>query len=115
MPAPSAPSKQQKQQDPGVLVVEKDGTSVQVHLKGFKNSMFDQAIRLKSGQSVPFEKIKSIDFQGERDYDRDISVTLTSGQVLQGSIQSGEQFSGETDIGPFSVPVRDLKLVSFER
>jgi len=96
-----------------VLVTGKDGSETRVFLNGFKDSYTDEAIQLKSGQSIPFDKIRSIDFLEVHEYQRDVKVTLVDGRGLEGAIQSGEQFRGETDIGPFSVV--NLKQILFER
>jgi len=96
-----------------VLVTGKDGSETRVFLNGFKDSYTDEAIQLKSGQSIPFDKIRSIDFLEIHEYQRDVKVTLVDGRGLEGAIQSGEQFRGETDIGPFSVV--NLKQILFER
>jgi hypothetical protein len=98
-----------------VLVTAKDGTATRVFLNGFKNSYTDEAIDLKSGQSIPFDKIRSISFLEQHDYLRDLTVTLTDGRVLEGSIASGQQFLGETDIGPFSISVANSRQILFER
>jgi hypothetical protein len=112
--ASPAPSMQQRQK-PTVLVVGKDGTETRVFLNGFKDSYTDEAIGLKSGQSIPFDKIGSIDFLDVHEYQRDVKVTLRDGRTLEGAIQSGEQFRGETDIGPFAISVVNLKRIAFER
>jgi len=105
----------QQRQKVTVLVVGKDGAETRVFLNGFKDSYTDEAIGLKSGQSIPFDKIRSIDFLEVHEYQRDVKVTLTDGRVLEGAIQSGEQFRGETDIGPFAISVLNLKRIVFER
>lgn len=112
--ASPAPPMQQRQKAT-VLVVGKDGTETRVFLNGFKDSYTDEAIGLKSGQSIPFDKIRSIDFLDVHEYQRDVKVTLTDGRTLEGAIQSGEQFRGETDIGPFAISVVNLKRIAFER
>ena len=72
-------------------------------------------IQLKNGQSIPFDKIRSIDFLETHDYEQDVKVTLTDGRALEGAIMSGEQMTGDTDIGPFSISVKSLKRFLFER
>jgi hypothetical protein len=104
-----------KQQKPTVLVQERDGSETRVFLNGFKDSYSGEFIQLKNGQSIPFDKIKLVDFMDLRDYDQEVKVTLIDGRTLEGTIQVGEQITGSTDIGPFSISVRSLKRISFER
>jgi hypothetical protein len=104
-----------KQEKPTVLVVGKDGTETRVFLKGFQDSQSGESIKLRNGQSIPFEKIGLIDFVETRGYDENVKVTLTDGRALEGDIMAGEQITGDTDVGPFSISVRDLKRISFER
>ena len=104
-----------KQQKPTVLVVGKDGTETRVFLNSFRDSYSGEAIQLKNGQSIPFDKIRSIDFLQTNDYEQDVKVTLTDGRALEGTIMSGEQMTGDTDIGPFSISVKSLKRILFER
>jgi hypothetical protein len=104
-----------RQQKRTVLVVGKDGTETRVFLNSFRDSYSGEAIQLKNGQSIPFDKIRSIDFLQTNDYEQDVRVTLTDGRALEGTIMSGEQMTGDTDIGPFSISVKSLKRILFER
>jgi hypothetical protein len=104
-----------RQQKPTVLVVGKDGTETRVFLNSFRDSYSGEAIQLKNGQSIPFDKIRSIDFLETHDYEQDVRVTLTDGRALEGAIMSGEQMTGDTDVGPFSISVKSLKRILFER
>lgn len=110
-----AASAKPKGQKPTALIVGKDGTETRVFLDSLKDSYTDNAISLASGQSIPFDKIASIDFLEVHDRQRDIKVTLTDGRAVEGSMQAWEQFRGESDIGPFAISVVNLKRVAFER
>ena len=113
--ATSSPSPAKQGQKPTVLVTSKDGTESRVFLNGFRDSYSGEAIQLKNGQSIRFDKIRSVDFLETHDYEQDVRVTLTDGRALEGTIMSGEQLTGDTDIGPFSISVKSLKLITFER
>ena len=113
--SPSAASSPQQGKRATVLVVGKDGTENRVFLNSFRDSYSGEAIQLKNGQSIPFDKIRSIDFLEVHDYEEDIRVKLADGRAVDGEIMSGEQITGDTDIGPFSISVKNLKRVSFER
>jgi hypothetical protein len=108
-------SETHRQGKPAVLVVGKDGTESRLSLNSFRDSYSGEAIQLKNGQSIPFDKIGSVDFLETHDYEQDVRVTLTDGQALEGAIMSGEQMTGDTDIGPFSISVKSLKRILFER
>jgi hypothetical protein len=103
-----------KQDKPTVLLIRKDGTETRGFLHGFQDSYSLQSIALKNGQSIPFDKIKSVDFTETHGYDQDVKVMLIDGRALEGDIMAGEQLTGETDIGPFSISVVTLKQVVFE-
>ena len=98
-----------------VLVVDKDGAETRVFSRGFEDSYSGKAFNLKNGQAVPFEKITAVDFLETVGYEQDVKVTLRDGRTLNGSIMSGEQLTGETDVGPFSISVKRLKKITFER
>ena len=100
---------------PTVLLIRKDGTETRGFLHGFQDSQSLQAIALKDGQSIPFDKIKSVDFTETRGSDQGVKVTLMDGRALEGDIMAGEQMTGDTDIGLFSISVKTLKQVVFER
>ena len=65
--------------------------------------------------SIPFDKIKSVDFKETLGLDQGVKVTLMDGRAVEGDIMAGEQMTGDTDIGPFSISVKTLKQVVFER
>jgi hypothetical protein len=109
------PSVTPQRQKATVLVTAKDGTATRMFLKNFKHNYYDEAIELKSGQSISFDKIKSIDFSTVHDYQMDVKVTLTDGRALDGALATGYAFKGETDIGPFTIQVVNLKQILFER
>jgi hypothetical protein len=112
---PGSSAAMPKQQKPTVLVIERDGSQTRLFLSSFKESQWDEAFRLKNGQTIPFDKIKSVDFLDAQDSDQNVRVTLIDGRTLEGAIQIGEQVLGSTDIGPFAISVRSLKQISFER
>jgi hypothetical protein len=98
-----------------VLVVGKDGTETKVFSRGFEDSQSGKAFQLKNGQSIPFEKITTVDFMEKHGYEQDVKVNLRDGRAVEGSILAGEQLTGESDIGPFSISVASLKRITFER
>jgi hypothetical protein len=111
----SSASTEQKPVRQIVLVVGKDGTETKVFPRNFEDSYSGKAFQFKNGQSVPFERIKSVDFMDQRGSEQDIKVTLRDGRDVAGAIMSGEQLTGATDIGPVSISVKDVKRIEFER
>jgi len=108
-------SERGRQGKPTVLVVGKDGTESRLSLNSFRDSYSGEGFQLKNGQAIPFDKIRSVDFLETHDYEQDVRVTLMDGRAVEGAIMSGEQMTGDTDIGPFSISVKSLKRILFER
>jgi hypothetical protein len=98
-----------------VLVVGKDGTESRVFRNSFRDSYSGESMQLKNGQSIAFDKVGSIDFLETHAYEQEVRVTLTDGRVLEGAIMSGEQITGDTDLGAFSISVKDVKRILFGR
>jgi hypothetical protein len=98
-----------------VLITARDGATNRLFLKTFKHSSWDDTIQLKSGQSISFDKIRAIDFFSVHDYQAEVKVTLTDGRVVDGALATGYSFTGETDIGPFTIRVENLKQIIFNR
>jgi hypothetical protein len=109
----SSASSPQQGKKATVLAAGKDGTETRVFRNSFRDSYSGEAIQLKNGQSISFEKIRAIDFLEVHEYEQDVRVTLTDGRAVDGVIMSGEQITGDTDIGPFSISVKNLKRVLF--
>jgi hypothetical protein len=105
----------EQRQKATVVVVGKDGTESRVMRNSFRDSYSGESIQLKNGQSIAFDKISSIDFLETHANEQEVRVTLTDGRVLEGAIMAGEQITGDTDIGAFSISVKDVKRILFGR
>jgi hypothetical protein len=108
--APSAPS--------SVTVTARDGNVTKLEGKTFVHNSTDSAvIQLTSGQTIPFEKMKAIDFLTAHpdQYVVDISITLTDGRTVTGGLKTNYAFKGENDLGPFTIFVQDVKQITFNR
>jgi hypothetical protein len=103
----------EQRQKATVLVVGKDGTQSKVFRNSFRDSYSGESIQLKNGQSIAFDKVGSIDFLETHAYEQEVRVTLTDGRTVEGAIMSGEQITGDTDIGAFSISVKDVKRILF--
>lgn len=89
----------------------------QLSSKSFRHNYTDSAIELTSGQTISFEKIKSINFltvNGD-DHQVDVQVMLTDGRTVSGALKTNYAFKGESDLGPFNIFVQDVKQIVFTR
>jgi len=98
-----------------VTVTSRNGEVTHLAMKTFRHSVGGKSIELTSGQTVPFEKIRSIDFENVSNSEAPVHVTLTDGRVLEGSVSTNNIFEGENDIGPFSIYMTNVKQVAFQR
>jgi hypothetical protein len=98
-----------------VIVTSRNGEVTHLAVKTFRHSVGGKSIELTSGQTVPFEKIRSIDFENVSNSEAPVHVTLTDGRVLEGSVSTNNLFEGENDIGPFSIYMTNVKQVAFQR
>jgi hypothetical protein len=116
--SPSAPAVASAATNAGmVTVLSRAGDTTQVTIKSFKHNLYDNAIQLVSGQTIPFEKIRAIDF-AEVDTDgRSVAITTTlvDGRSIPGGLFINYAFQGQNDLGPFSIPVQNVKQIVFAR
>ena len=98
-----------------VIVTSRNGEVTRLAGKTFRHSVGGKSIELTSGQTVPFEKIRSIDFENVSNSEAPVHVTLTDGRVLEGAVSTNNLFEGENDIGPFSIYMTNVKRVAFQQ
>jgi hypothetical protein len=94
-----------------VIVTSRNGEVTRLATKSFRHGVAGKAIELTSGQTVPFEKIRSIDFETVSNSEVPVNVTLTDGRAIAGSLSTNAMFEGENDIGPFSIYVANVKRI----
>jgi hypothetical protein len=98
-----------------VTVTSRDGEVTRLSLKSFQHNYTEKTIELTSGQTISFDRIKSIDFFSvDNDHQVAVKVTLTDGRALDGVLRTGYAFVGESDIGPFRINVENLKQILFQ-
>ena len=107
-PAPSARSSD------SVTLISRNNEVSHLAAKSFRHGLGGKSIELTSGQTIPFEKIRSIDFGAIGHDEVTVSVTLIDGRVVSGSVTTNAGFEGENDIGPFSIYVANVKRVVFQ-
>jgi hypothetical protein len=96
-----------------VTMRSRAGETTQLALKSFKHNYTDDAIQLASGQTISFEKIHVMDFltvDGDA-HQVSLKITLVDGRVVNGSLATGYAFKGESDLGPFTIFLTDVKQV----
>jgi hypothetical protein len=102
-----------------VILKENDGTTLTVDANNLVWEMgrSTREITLNTGQSIPFDKIKTIDVLEAGDRTATVQVTLTDGRTLKGDVDGGRYmgFQGETDIGHVRVPIGMLRQILFQR
>lgn len=115
-PAPGAAATGQSAQYP-VVLTSRAGDVTRLSAKTFVHNYTDKAIELTSGQTIAFERIKTIDFFTVHPDERsiDVKVTLTDGRVVDGALKKDYAFNGESDLGPFHIFVQDVKQIVFAR
>jgi hypothetical protein len=97
-----------------VTVTSRDGEITKLFLKSFQHNYTEKTIELTSGQTISFDRIKSIDFFSvDTDHLVAVKVTLTDGRAVEGVLRGGYAFVGESDIGPFRIQVENLKQILF--
>ena len=86
-------------------------------MKSFRHNYTDSAIELTSGQTIAFEKIRSISFLTVNGDDHlvDVQVILIDGRTVNGALKTNYAFKGDSDIGPFTIFVQDVKQIDFNR
>jgi cytoskeletal protein RodZ len=94
-----------------VKLTSRTGEVTYLSHKTFRHSSQGKSIEFTSGQTIPFERIKSIDFQTVSNNEVAVNVTLTDGRVIAGSMSTNNLFQGDSDIGPFNIYMPDVKQV----
>ena len=117
----SAPTQTASSQPPpavehtGVVVTSRKNEVTQLSASSFHHNLTNEGIQLSSGQTIAFDRIKSIDFL---DVDGDahlvaVRVLLTNGNTKEGSLATNYAFNGQSDLGPFTIFVQDVKQLQF--
>jgi hypothetical protein len=109
---PASPAPSAKSSD-SVTLISRNNEVTHLVAKTFRHGLGGKSIELTSGQTIPFEKIRSIDFGTIGHDEVTVNVTLTDGRVVSGSVTTNAGFEGENDIGPFSIYVANVKRVVF--
>lgn len=104
------------------VITENDGSVITVPANSLKwtPSLNPGEIALNNGQSVPLDRIKTIDVLNVEDTSTKIRITLIGGETIEGSVLGGRadlgtRFEGESDVGKVSVRVSVVKRIALQR
>jgi hypothetical protein len=108
--------------DATAIITESDGTAVTVRANSlaWTPSLNPREVGLNSGQSIPLDKIKTIDVLSVEDTSTKVQITLLDGKTLEGSLTGGRvdlgtRFEGESEMGKVSVRISLMKRIAFQR
>lgn len=101
----------------GVTVTSRKGEVTHLSASSFRHNYTDEAIQLSSGQTIAFERIQTIDFLTVNDDAHlvAIKILLVGGKTFEGSLPTNYAFKGESELGPFTIFVQDVKQIAFGR
>ncbi|SDF67245.1 hypothetical protein [Terriglobus roseus] len=83
--------------------------------KTFHHNMTGTMLNLDSGQTIDFEKLRQIDF-GNVNGDAHlvaVTITLNDGRTVPGDLPTNYAFAGDSDLGPFTIFVQDVRQIVF--
>jgi hypothetical protein len=95
-----------------IVITKNDGTSMWVYQDDFA-FLNDSSVFLDSGQTVDFQKIKTIEILKIGDK-ATVRLTLVDGRTLDGTATPGA-VGGHNDLGNVSIPAEQVKRVDFPR
>jgi hypothetical protein len=111
---PAAPSSKEAM----VIITAKDGSVARVYADSLQHRQTGRDLHLSSGQSISFDRIKTIEVTRLESDQARVSLTLVNGSVHTGSINAGLSpyaFTGVNDLGNFEIRVDNLARIAFER
>jgi hypothetical protein len=84
----------------------------------FQHNQTSRELYLQSGQRIPFDRIKTIEFTRQESDRALVTITLINGAVHEDAVNAGLSpfgFHGTNDLGPFEISVSNLTQITFER
>ena len=98
-----------------VRITKTDGTVLWSFEDGFA-CCDGSRVALESGQSIPFERISTIDFLAIDDENKaNVRVILTDGRAIEGIEIQPSDASGKNDIGDVRIVAKQVKQIVFPR
>ena len=94
-------------------VVDKDGTTVEVHRVNIGGNVQFEGDMGRGNLRIAFENIKSIEFGAEsHDYSR-ATIHLKSGESVTLRVRNSLTVYGQTTVGLYQIRARDLQSITF--
>jgi hypothetical protein len=115
--ASKAPAGTPKKEAMAVITAE-DGSVTSVYAGSLRHYQTGRELPLLSGQSIPFDRIRTIEVTRLESGQALVDVTLVNGTVHSGAIAAGLSpygFGGMNDLGSFDIRVDKLARITFER
>lgn len=116
-PAPGA--SKQSEDRATVVVTARDGSVTTVFADNFRQTaQYDAQLHLLSGQAIAFDNIRSIEVVRPFSDHAEVKISLVDDRIVDGSLGAGSSiygFSGENELGTFSIRVDHLKRIVFRR
>jgi serine/threonine-protein kinase len=107
--------------DSVAVVTSQDGATVRVRAESLSNCIsVSHAIDLESGQTIPFERISSIDVLRADDHTSpnpkaQVRIQLLDGAEISGTVGAGCDLFGYNDTGRYTTYWDRIRRIQFER
>ena len=102
-----------------VTITSRDGAATPVFADSLRQIReWDKSLHLLNGQTVVFDRIKTIEVTNVYEDQAKVRITLVDGRAIEGSVASGSStfgFHGENDLGVLDVPMDQLKRIEFRK
>ncbi len=100
-------------------ITARDGAATPVFADSLRQTaQYDNSLHLLNGQTVGFDRIRTIDVTNTYEDQAKVRITLADGRVIEGAVASGSStdgFHGENDLGVVDVRMDQLRRVDFGR
>jgi len=99
------------------VITARDGSVSSVYASSLRHHQTGRELPLLSGQSIPFDRIRTIDVTRLESDQARVDVTLVDGTVHSGALAAGLSpygFAGVNELGSFEIRVDELSRISFE-
>lgn len=112
---PASEPNQQGKQEKAVVITAADGTVTTLYADSFRLYSGGDHLSFHSGQSIPLNRIKTIDvIRVDSEMEVKVRTTLADGRLVEGSI-GPDWVKGSNDLGSFELSVAKLKRIAFPR
>jgi hypothetical protein len=120
-PAPQAQTAGRSWSDAVTVVLDRDGVTTRLRADSFSNCIsVNHEISLEAGQSIPFERISSLEVLHADDHTSpnaraQLKIQLLDGTDVLGTVDAGCDLFGYNDVGRFTTYYDRVRRIQFER